>query len=102
MNSNAHSIRPPSGTSGGLAGLASVADELAAQDLDGLADSVRAERVLVLRRLLDRLEGQWLKELARSMPAAPGGQRHADALAELARRAWKQASCPNRVGCGPS
>ena len=29
-----------------------------------LADPVRAERVLVLRRLVDRLEGQWLKELA--------------------------------------
>ena len=41
-----------------------VLDGLAAQDLDRLADAVRAERVLVLRRLLDRLEGQWLKELA--------------------------------------
>src|SRR5215217_3861837 len=64
MNSNTHSSQPPGGVSGGLAGLAAAADELAAQDLDGLADSVRAERVLVLRRLLDRLEGHWLKELA--------------------------------------
>ena len=39
-------------------------DGLAAQDLDGLADGVRAERVLELRRLVDRLEGHWLKELA--------------------------------------
>jgi hypothetical protein len=39
-------------------------EALAARDLDGLSDAVRAERVLGLRRLLDRLEGQWLKELA--------------------------------------
>jgi hypothetical protein len=39
-------------------------DGLAAQDLQGLPDSVRAERVLELRRLLDRQEGLWLKELA--------------------------------------
>jgi hypothetical protein len=39
-------------------------DELAAQNLHGLTDAVRADRVLELRRLVDRLEGQWLKELA--------------------------------------
>src|SRR5215217_7566607 len=48
----------------GLAALAAVVDQLATQDRDGLADHVRAERVLVLRRLLDRLEGHWLAELA--------------------------------------
>ena len=64
MDSNTHSTRGSSGGSDGLAGLAAVADELAAQDLDGLSDGVRAERVLALRRLVDRLEGQWLKELA--------------------------------------
>jgi hypothetical protein len=32
--------------------------------LAGLSDAVRAERVLALRRLLDRMEGHWLKELA--------------------------------------
>ncbi|HEV3013611.1 MAG TPA: DUF222 domain-containing protein, partial [Actinomycetota bacterium] len=37
---------------------------MAARDLDGLSDGVRAERVLQLRQLVDRLEGQWLKELA--------------------------------------
>ena len=47
-----------------LAGLAAVVDELAAHDLDRLSDMARAARVLGLRRLLDRLEGQWLKELA--------------------------------------
>ena len=64
MDSNTYSTQPPSRGSGGLAALAAVADELAAQDLDRLGDAVRAERVLALRRLVDRLEGQWLKELA--------------------------------------
>jgi hypothetical protein len=39
-------------------------DQLATQELDGLPDAARAERVLRLRRMVDRLEGQWLKELA--------------------------------------
>jgi hypothetical protein len=60
MDSNTHSVDPPDG----LAGLAAAVERLAAQDLDGLADAILAERVLVLRRLLDRLEGHWLKELA--------------------------------------
>jgi hypothetical protein len=76
MESNTHSTghpdrqsvgQPAGGWAGlpdGLAALAAVVDQLAAQDRDGLADHVRAERVLVLRRLLDRLEGHWLAELA--------------------------------------
>jgi hypothetical protein len=60
MDSNMHSTQPPDW----LAALEEVVDGLAASDLDGLADSVRAERVLVLRRLLDRLEGHWLGEVA--------------------------------------
>src|SRR5678815_2282542 len=68
MDSNTHSIRAPGGQPDarwdGLAVLAEAVDGLAAQDLDGLVDSVRAERVLELRRLVDRLEGHWLKELA--------------------------------------
>jgi Domain of unknown function (DUF222)/HNH endonuclease len=47
-----------------LQALAADVDALVAQDLDGLADATRAERVLALRWLLDRLEGQWLRELA--------------------------------------
>jgi hypothetical protein len=47
-----------------LAALAAVVDDLAAQDLDGLPDAALAERVLGLRRLLDRLEGLWLGDLA--------------------------------------
>jgi Domain of unknown function (DUF222)/HNH endonuclease len=64
MNSNTHSTPPSTERVDGLAALAADVDALAVQDLDGLTDAVRAERVLRLRRLLDRLEGQWLKELA--------------------------------------
>jgi Domain of unknown function (DUF222)/HNH endonuclease len=68
MNSNTHSTSPAPGPAtrpaDGLGTLQAAVDDLAAQDLDGLAAGVRAERVLVLRRLLDRLEGQWLSELA--------------------------------------
>ncbi|HEV3397667.1 MAG TPA: DUF222 domain-containing protein, partial [Actinomycetes bacterium] len=68
MDSNTHSTQPPSQPPDGgpdeLAVLAGALDRLAARNLDGLADGVRAERVLALRRLGDRLEGLWLKELA--------------------------------------
>jgi hypothetical protein len=60
MDSNTHST----GAADPLAALAAAVDGLAAHDLDGLGDATRAERVLVLRRLLDRQEGHWLKELA--------------------------------------
>ena len=64
MDSNRYSTGPPVGPPDELALLAAAADRLAAMDLDRLSDVVRAERVLILRRLLDRLDGQWLKELA--------------------------------------
>jgi hypothetical protein len=64
MDSNTHSTQGPGEGSDRLAELTAAVEALAAQDLDGLADAVRAERVLALRRLVDRLEGQWLKELA--------------------------------------
>ncbi|HEX2158306.1 MAG TPA: hypothetical protein VHS79_15210, partial [Actinomycetes bacterium] len=68
MDSNTHSTQPPSQPPDGgpdeLAVLAGALDRLAARNLDGLADGVRAERVLALRRLGDRLEGLWRKELA--------------------------------------
>ena len=47
-----------------MAPLAAVVDDLAAQDLDQLPDAALAEEVLALRRLLDRLEGQWHQRLA--------------------------------------
>ena len=60
MESNTHSGRSPDG----LTALAAVVARLAGEDRDRLSDAVRAERVLILRRLLDRLEGRWLSELA--------------------------------------
>jgi Domain of unknown function (DUF222) len=64
MESNTHSIIGPAGLPNGLAALSADVDALAAQDLDALPDHIRAQRVLELRRLLDRLEGHWLAELA--------------------------------------
>jgi hypothetical protein len=52
------------GRSDELRSLAMAVDRLAAQDRSGLSDAARAEGVLVLRRLPDRLEGLWLGELA--------------------------------------
>jgi Domain of unknown function (DUF222) len=64
MDSNTHSTRRPTGWPDGLAGLAAAVDDLAAQELDRLTDAALAEQVLGLRRLLDRLEGHWLQQLA--------------------------------------
>jgi Domain of unknown function (DUF222)/HNH endonuclease len=61
MNSNTHSVTPAADT---LATLAAVVDALAAEGLDGLSDAALADQVLVLRRLLNRLEGRWLQTLA--------------------------------------
>jgi hypothetical protein len=60
MDSNTHSMA----AAGGLDRLAAAVDELAGEDLDALPDAEAAQRVLVLRRLLERLEGHWLRELA--------------------------------------
>jgi Domain of unknown function (DUF222)/HNH endonuclease len=78
MDSNTHSASPAdrrpvesqdglAGQTAVLTGLAAVVaelNELAAHNPDRLPDQIRAERVLQLRRLLDRLEGHWLQELA--------------------------------------
>jgi Domain of unknown function (DUF222) len=68
MNSNTcsceRSDQPTGSPPDELATLAAAVDRLAARDLAGLPDAVRAQRILVLRRLLDRQEGHWLKELA--------------------------------------
>jgi hypothetical protein len=60
MNSNTHSAGSPDG----LTALAAVADQLAAEHRAGLPAPVRVDRVLALRQVMDRLEGQWLAELA--------------------------------------
>jgi hypothetical protein len=60
MDPNTYSMPVPAG----LGLLTAAVDDLAAQDLTRLPDGEAARRVLVLRRLVDRLEGQWLRELA--------------------------------------
>jgi hypothetical protein len=68
MNPNTHSTgdlaQQAVGRPARLAALTAAVQDLAAEDLNGLSDAVRAERVLESRRLVDRLEGHWLKELA--------------------------------------
>jgi hypothetical protein len=90
MNTNTSSTSSSIGGPDRLAALAAVVDGLATQDLDGLPDGVRAERVLVLGRLLDRLEGHWLKELAgvdgRGAAGAEEGQAAASTAAWLRGR----------------
>src|SRR5918994_4388465 len=104
MDSNTHSAPPPGrhpdGQPDDLAELTVVLDRLAAQDLDRLSDAARAERVLGLRRLADRLDGQWLKELAgvdgRGAAGAEQGQEAGSTAAWLRNRlrlgAWTAAS----------
>src|SRR5918993_153200 len=64
MDTNTSSTRHSTRRSDELAALTAAADGLAAQDLDRLPDAALAAQVLELRRLLDRLEGQWLQQLA--------------------------------------
>src|SRR5215207_8074989 len=94
MDSNTHSTQPPGQQPGGppprLASLTAAVEELAAQDLDRLADAALAAQVLELRRLLDRLEGQWLNELAgvdaRGAAGAEAGQQVGSTAAWLRNR----------------
>src|SRR5919108_3847969 len=60
MDPNTHSMQQP----GGIDLLAAAVDQLAAEDLDAHPDGEAARRVLVLRGLIERLEGVWLRELA--------------------------------------
>jgi hypothetical protein len=60
MDSNTHS----GSRADQLAALAAAVDGLAAQDLDRLGDAALSERVMAMRGLMDRLEGQWLRALA--------------------------------------
>jgi len=87
MNSNTGSTELPVG----LAPLAAAIDALAAEDLTRLPDTHAAQRVLTLRRLLERLEGQWLRELAavdaRGAAGAEDGTRADSTAGWLRRRA---------------
>jgi hypothetical protein len=62
MESNTDSTAHPQPD--GLTLLTAAVAALAAEDLDALPDSEAAQRVLAFRRLLERLEGHWLRELA--------------------------------------
>src|SRR5512132_4626740 len=100
MESNTHSTshptRHPTRQPDELAVLATAVEDLAAQDLDGLMDAVRAERVLELRGLLDRLEGQWLKELAGVDARGAAGAEHDSQAGSTA--GWLRARL--RMGAG--
>src|ERR671912_160879 len=100
MDSNTHSTQPPSQKPepDWLAALAMVADQLAAQDLNRLSDAARAERVLGWRRLLDRLEGQWLKELAGVDGRGAAGAEADQQVGSTA--AWLRSRL--RLGVGPA
>jgi Domain of unknown function (DUF222) len=86
MDSNTHSTVVPAG----LARLAAAVEELAGQDPGGLPAATAAQRVLALRGLLDRLEGQWLRELAgvdgRGHAGAEDGVRAESTAGWLRRR----------------
>ncbi len=60
MDSNTSSTELPVA----LGPLASAVEALAEEDLTRLPDAHAAQRVLALRSLMERLEGQWLRELA--------------------------------------
>jgi Domain of unknown function (DUF222)/HNH endonuclease len=62
MESNTHST--PQAPPDEFTLLAAAVDALAARNLAALPDAQAAQRVLVLRTLVDRLEGHWLRELA--------------------------------------
>ena len=88
MDTNTSSTDDSVGRPGRLAALTAAVDDLT--DLDGLADTLQAEQVLELRRLLDRLEGQWLKDLAtvdaRGAAGADQGQEFGSTAAWLRHR----------------
>jgi Domain of unknown function (DUF222)/HNH endonuclease len=82
MDSNTHSV-------GGPAGLAAVAAELqalAAQEVEGLSDGARAQRILQLQGLADRLDGQWLAELAQVDARGAAGAE--DGVPAASTAAW--------------
>jgi uncharacterized protein DUF222/HNH endonuclease len=62
--SHEHSSQPPGRPPDRVAALAADLDALATQDLTTLPDAALAQETLALRRLADRLEGQWLQRLA--------------------------------------
>jgi hypothetical protein len=87
-----------------LGALTASVDELVAEDLDGLGDAARAERVLTLRELVDRLEGQWLAELAAVDARGAAGAEHGVQAGSTPPgcgpgSTWAPGPLP--AGCGP-
>jgi hypothetical protein len=82
MDSNTHSTSGPAG----LAAVAAKLQALADQDPDSLTDPGRADRVKALRGLADRLEGQFLAELA--AVDARGAAGAEDGVPALSTAAW--------------
>jgi Domain of unknown function (DUF222)/HNH endonuclease len=64
MDSNTHSTSQSTSEPVELAALETDVDRLATHDLDSLTDTALVDRALVLRRLGDRIDGQWLATLA--------------------------------------
>src|SRR5829696_2161460 len=64
MDSNTHSTQGAAELPEDLAELTAVLDRMVARDLERLPEAARAERVMVLGPMVERLVGQWLKELA--------------------------------------
>jgi hypothetical protein len=92
--------RPPGTPPDHLAALKAAVDDLAAQDLDGLPDAVRAGRVLALRRFGRR--GLWLAPTLDGDLALQGlldpeaGHTLLAALEPLARPPGQRRRCPQR------
>jgi Domain of unknown function (DUF222) len=92
MDSNTHSTS----RSEALGTLAEMQNELAAQDAASLADGALAERVLTLRRLVDQLEGHWLRDLA--AVDARGAAGAEDGIQAASTAGWLRARL--RMGAG--
>src|SRR6266508_4026440 len=99
MDSNTSSTELPVA----LGPLASAVEALAEEDLTRLPDAHAAQRVLALRSLLERLEGQWLRELAavdaRGAAGAEQGVQAPSTAGWLRRRAgwsptWPRSPTP--------
>jgi hypothetical protein len=92
MDPNTHSTQPPGERPARqpeeLAAVATDLGVLAAQDLDRLSEAVRAERVLALGRLADRLHGQWLRELAALDAAGAAGAELAQPAPAPSTASW--------------
>jgi hypothetical protein len=90
MDPNTHSTLAGSGRPDRLAALTAGLEALVAEDLDRLTDAVLADRVLRLRRLVDRLEGLRLREVAavdaRGAAGAEDGQQAGSTAAWLRGR----------------